>query len=141
MFDLIPSNRGDKSLLNYFDNLEKNLFGDFMSNFSQFGTDIVDQGDQFVLQAELPGFDRKDISIDIINSFLTIRAEHREDREETKNSFVRRERRYGSFSRGFDVTGIKTSEIKAKYENGILELNLPKAEPTPEPKARKIDIS
>jgi len=101
----------------------------------------VDQGDQFVLQAELPGFDRKDISIDITNSFLTIRAEHRDDREEKKNSFVRRERRYGSFSRGFDVSGIKTSEIKAKYENGILELKLPKAEPTPEPKARKIDIS
>ena len=55
MFDLMPFGRNEKSLFDYLDNFERNFFGDaFGGNVSQFRTDIVDKGDKYVLQAELP---------------------------------------------------------------------------------------
>ena len=72
---------------------------------------------------------------------LTIRAEHKESEEEQakKGEYVRRERRYGSFARTFDVSGIDESGITAAYHNGILELTLPKQAPVV-PQARQITI-
>ena len=140
MFDLIPFGRSDKNLFNYFDNLEKNFFGDFGSRFAQFRTDIIDKGDKYILQAELPGLDKKDIKIDIQNNFLTISAEQNEEKEIKKHDFVRRERRYGSFSRGFDISGIDADKITASYNNGILELGLPKLNATPKLPGRQIEI-
>ena len=62
MFDLMPFGRNEKSLFDYLDNFEPNFFGDaFGGNVSQFRTDIVDKGDKYVLQAELPGFAKEDI--------------------------------------------------------------------------------
>ena len=53
---------------------------------------------------------------------------------------MRRERRWGSFARSFDVSGINTDAITARYADGVLELELPKAQPAPAPAARQIDI-
>ena len=109
-------------------------------DFSRFRTDIVDQGNHYLLQAELPGFNKDEIRIDLTDNYLTIRAEHREEKEDKQDKYVRRERRYGSFSRGFDVTGIDTSSISAAYKNGVLELKLPKTTPSNESPTRQIDI-
>ena len=69
---------------------------------------------------------------------LTISAEHKEEKEEKdeQGNYLRRERRYGSFSRSFDVSGIDEKGITAAYENGILKLTLPKAMPAVEPTHR-----
>ena len=72
---------------------------------------------------------------------LTIRAEHKESEEEQakKGEYVRRERRYGSFARTFDVSGIDTEKITAAYDKGVLTLTLPKQ--TEEvPASRRIEI-
>ncbi|MCY1714122.1 Hsp20/alpha crystallin family protein [Caproiciproducens galactitolivorans] len=139
MFDLMPFGRRENNLFNYFDNMEKNFFGDMAQSFSTFRTDVIDEGDKYVLKAELPGFQKEDIKIDIEGSYLTISAQHSDDTEEKKDNFVRRERRYGSFARSFDISDIKSNEITADYTSGILSLNLPKVEGTV-PESRRIEI-
>lgn len=137
MFDLMPFGRSDNNLFNYLDNVEKNFFSGL--NVSQFRTDILDKDDHYELQAELPGFQKEDIHIDVENDTLTISAEHKDEVEEKKDNYVRRERKYGSFSRSFDVSGVKADGISAEYHNGVLSLTLPKKNPEL-PATRKIDI-
>lgn len=72
-------------------------------------------------------------------NLLTIRAEHKQAKEKSKDNYVRRERSYGAYVRSFDVSNIKTDEISASYQNGILELVMPKAEEV-KPEVKKIDI-
>ena len=141
MFGMIPFDRRDDNLFDIFDNFEKKFFGNTNANLPAFRTDIRDQGDKFLLEAELPGFDKDDISLELKDGILTIKAEHHEDKDEKdeKGSYVRRERRYGSFARTFDVSGIDEGAISAAYNNGILELSLPKQVPA-EPETRQIAI-
>ena len=80
-------------------------------------------------------------SLDLKDGILPISAEHTEnnDQKDDNGSYIRRERRYGSFRRSFDVTGIDENAITAAYQNGVLELSLPKAQQVI-PEARKILI-
>ena len=130
MFDLIPFGRSNKNLSHYFDDFDKAFFGDFSSGLTQFRTDIIDKGDNYVLQAELPGFKKEDIKIDLEGDYLTIHAEHQSEKEEKKDQFVRKERHYGSFARSFNVADIDCEKIKASYKDCILELDMPKKTPT-----------
>ena len=139
MFDMVPFGRNERSLFNALDNFEKNFFHDF-GDIREFRTDILDKGDKYVLQAELPGFAKEDISIGLDHDMLTIRAEHSEEKEDKHHQYVRRERRWGSFARSFDVSGIDTDAIAARYADGVLEIELPKVQPAPTPAARQIDI-
>ena len=139
MFGMIPFDRHDSSLFDMLDNFERNFFGSSNNTASSFRTDIRDEGDKFVLEAELPGFKKEDIKLDLKDGILTISAQHSQESEEKQNSYIRRERRYGSFSRSFDVSGIQEDHIPAAYNNGVLELTLPKAQPVV-PAARQIDI-
>ena len=110
-------------------------------SLASFRTDIQDKGDHYVLEAELPGFAKEDIHIDLDDNYLTIRAEHKEEKEnkDEKKAFVRQERYYGAYERRFDVSGIDVGAIKAGYENGVLTLELPKA-PEIKPEVKKIEI-
>ena len=139
MFGMIPFDRHDSSLFDMLDNFERNFFGSSNNTASSFRTDIRDEGDKFVLEAELPGFKKEDIKLDLKDGILTISAQHSQESEEKQNSYIRRERRYGSFSRSFDVSGIQEDHITAAYNNGVMELTLPKAQPVV-PAARQIDI-
>ena len=106
-----------------------NFFSDFFGTNNapmELRTDITDKGDSFVLEADLPGFKKDDIKIDLENDRLTIKAERHSEHEDNKNGCIRRERRFGSFERSFDVSGIDTSGIKANYTDGVLTLTLPK---------------
>ena len=86
-------------------------------------------------------FDKKDIHLDVNGDTLTIRAERHskaEDKDQ-KDRIVRVERSYGAYARQFDVSGVDTDHIRAKYENGVLKLELPKRE-TQIPEARRLEI-
>ena len=141
MFGMIPFDRDDDNFFSIFDNFERKFFGNSNASLPAFRTDIRDAGDRFVLDAELPGFQKEDIKLDVKDGILTITAEHKEDsdKKDEKGNYLRRERRYGSFSRSFDITGIDEAGITAAYNNGVLELNLPKAQPVV-PEARRIAI-
>ena len=68
----------------------------------------------------------REIGIKLDGDYLTISAEHKEENEEKKDNFIRRERRIGSYSRSFDITGIDAEKITAEYNNGVLDVTLPK---------------
>lgn len=139
MFEILPfGNR--KDFFNYLDNFDKDFFGNMNVPVTSFKTDIIDKGDKYLLQAELPGFNKEDINIDIDGDYLTISAEHKEEKEIKEGNYVRKERKLGSFSRSFDISNIKHDQISAEYKNGILELNLPKQSPEPPKEPRKISI-
>lgn len=138
MFGMLPFERHDDNFYNFFDNFERNFFGNGAAELPAFRTDIKDAGDRFVLAAELPGFHKEDISLDVKDGILTISAQHVEEKEQ-QGDYIRRERRYGSFSRSFDISGIDENSVGATYQNGILELSLPKTVPAV-PEARRIAI-
>ena len=93
------------------------------------------------METDLPGFAKEDIKLDINGDTLTIRAERHLEHEQKdkKNKFIRWERSYGSYSREFDISMIKADEIKAKYDNGVLQLTLPKKE-NAAPSSRHLEI-
>jgi HSP20 family protein len=123
-----------------FDEMERSLFnGGSNSTLASFRTDVTDTGDAFVLDAELPGFKKEDIKIDIENDCLTITAERKVDEEEKKKNFIKRERFYGSYSRSFDVSGVNVDEIQAEYTDGMLKLTMPKKVETVPP-TRRLEI-
>ena len=138
---MIPFEYRDHNLFNAFDNFERSFFGNSNVDLPAFRTDIRDAGDKYLLDAELPGFNKEDISLDIKDGILTISAEHNEsnDQKDDNGNYIRRERRYGSFRRSFDISGIDENAISASYQNGILQLTLPKAQQVL-PESKKIMI-
>lgn len=139
MFGMIPFERSDNNIFDLFDNFQKQFFRDSNATLPAFRADIRDLDDKFVLEAELPGFNKEDISLDLKEGILTVKAEHKEDQTQKQGEYIRRERRTGSFARSFDVSGIEESGISAAYKNGILEVTLPKQAPVV-PESRQIDI-
>ena len=141
---LVPYARKNHTVSNFnpfhdFDELERAFFSD--NALGEFKADIQEDGDNFVLEADLPGFKKEDINIELDDTYLTIQAERKSETEEKdkKGNYVRRERSYGSFSRSFDVSGIDVSAIKASYQDGVLKLVLPKKEEIV-PAARRLEI-
>lgn len=150
MFALKPYERGGHvASYNPFremDEFERRFFGNPFGLFgnnalSEFRTDITDAGDSYLLEADLPGFNKKDIHLDVNGDVLTVRAERRSNHEEKDENqrVIRSERSYGSYSREFDLSGVNSDEISAKYEDGVLKLNLPKKQATL-PASRTLEI-
>ena len=143
MFGITPYERRNNAMtydpFKAFDNFEREFFKNGM--MAEFKTDIRDNGKEYELLADLPGFRKEDINIELDDNCLTIQAERRLENEEKdkKGNYVRRERSYGSFSRSFDVSGIEVSDIKASYEDGVLKLVLPKKQEIT-PAARRLEI-
>lgn len=143
MFELIPFERSMRHL-NSFDPFREmeNFQRSFFSNnpvTSMFRADVSDRGDAYLLEAELPGFKKEDISIDIENDCLTISASRKQESDEKNGSYIKRERFYGSCSRCFDVSGINTDAIEASYTDGVLTLNMPKKQENI-PASRRLEI-
>ncbi len=91
--------------------------------------DIVEDDKQFVLTADLPDVNQKDIDVRVDDGALTLRAERKLESDESKDKFRRIERSYGAFVRRFSLPPtIDSDGIDARYKNGVLRLTLPKAE-------------
>ncbi len=102
-------------------------------------TDIREADGAYILDCELPGFAREDVTAEIKNGYLTIRAERKSENENKNETYLRRERTWGSFSRTFDLEGIDAEAITASFKDGVLSLNLPKLQPKVE-EARRVEI-
>lgn len=97
--------------------------------FGSFGfrVDIKDAGDHYLLQAELPGVNRGDINLEVVGEYLVIGVKSDQTyNEEEENRYVRRERRMMSCERQFYVGDVNPDEIDASYNNGVLEVKIPK---------------
>ena len=143
MFELIPFGGRRVNVYDPFralDEMERSLFGNEQRSLvSAFRADVVDTGDAYKLDAELPGFKKEDIKIDVENDVLTISVERKLDESEKKQNFVKRERFYGSYSRSFDVSGIEVDGIQAAYNDGVLTVTMPKKVETA-PASRRLEI-
>ena len=119
--------------------MEKRFWGDSVSN--SFRTDITETNDAYKLEADLPGFKKEDIKVDIDDDILVIKAEHSEDKDEKNDNgdHIRRERYYGSYTRSFNVSEINVDGITAAYENGVLTLTMPKKAPV-KPESKHLEI-
>ena len=103
--------------------------------------DILETDNELVLKADIPGVDLKDIDIRIENGTLSIKGERKFEKEENNKGFHRLERSYGSFVRYFTLPEtVDTEKVKAEYNNGVLNLTLPKKE-VAKPKAIKVQVS
>ena len=116
---------------------EKRFFG---QRTPAMKTDIRETENAYILESDLPGFSREDIHAEIKDGYLTIRAEHKSENEDKNESYLRRERSFGSFSRTFDLEGIDADAISASFKNGVLTLELPKLAPKAE-EAKKLEIN
>ena len=106
----------------------RHMFGKRSANVMK--TDVRETKDGYDVFVDLPGFKKEDIHLDLDDDSLVISAERRSENDEKdeKGNYIRRERSFGSFSRSFDVSGIRQDQIKASFENGVLKLTMPKKE-------------
>lgn len=104
--------------------------------------DVVENDNEFVVHAEMPGIKKDDIHITLEDGVLTIDAESKSEIEEKEGSrIVRQERRYGHYVRSMRLgKDIDEKRVKANYKDGVLELTLPKAEEV-KPKKISVDVS
>jgi HSP20 family protein len=100
--------------------------------------DLVEAADHYVLRADLPGMKQEDVSIEFEDNVLSISGERKAEHEDRKEGFYRVERAFGAFSRTLTLPkGIDPESISAGFDNGVLEVRIPKPE---ESKPRKISI-
>ncbi|MGA7315207.1 MAG: Hsp20/alpha crystallin family protein [Silvibacterium sp.] len=129
-------------------NRVNSLFRDFNDGESSLTTtnfipavDIYEDEKRIVLKLEVPGIPEKDLDVTVENNTLVVKGERKFEKEEKEENFHRIERRYGSFSRAFTLpTTVETENIDAKYENGVLKLEL-KKKPEAQPKQIKVNIN
>lgn len=98
---------------------------------SSVAVDLEDAGEEFVLTAELPGFDADDVDVRVTDDTVHLDAERETEATETEGEFVRRERRRASVERSIPLpASVHADDVSATFENGLLTVRLPKAEPT-----------
>ena len=127
----------------------ESLFDDFFDDFARparsaaryntpttnvMRTDVKEDENGYELHIELPGYQKEDVKAQLKDGYLTIQAEKNQnnDQKDEDGKFIRRERFYGSCSRSFYVgEGLTEEDIKAKFENGVLKIAVPKKEKVP----------
>ena len=135
MIELTPYESRNRSIYNPF-----REFSDLWGWTKDFKTDISETKQAFLIEAELPGFQRENIDIHIEQNQLTISARRTdESKQEEQGSYVRRERTCGTVVRTFNVSGIQADAIDAKYQDGILKIYLPKKQESQQ-EVKKIEI-
>lgn len=136
MFGMVPFNRrrNDLSVSNDFWDLGRemesffnnSLLSTFFTGVNPIKADIRENDKEYVIEAEIPGVRKEDIKLELYDDTLTISVEHNEIRNDERENYIRKERRYGSLSRSFYVEGVKNENVQAKYDNGVLTVRLPK---------------
>ena len=103
--------------------------------------DVYEDEKKVVLKLEVPGIEEKDLDVSVENHTLTVKGERKFEKEEKEENFHRIERRYGSFYRAFTLPStVDTENVAAKYEAGVLKLELNK-KPEAQPKQIKVNIA
>ncbi|WP_297134819.1 Hsp20/alpha crystallin family protein [Terrisporobacter sp.] len=142
---LVPMNNNFGG--NLFDNMFDEMFRDPFSANKRVDkvmiTDIQEKDNQYILDMDLPGYEKEDIKAQLKDGYLTITAQKNEiseDKDE-KGDYIRRERYSGKCSRSFYVgEGVKEEDIKASFNNGILQLTFPKQADKKEDNTKYITI-
>ncbi|WP_425446679.1 Hsp20/alpha crystallin family protein [Dethiothermospora halolimnae] len=122
------------------------VFNDFVNhtfhsvlNNKQMMVDIKDEGDKYLLEAELPGVKKDDVEVELYDDRLTISAENSKSIEEKDDNYIRRERGFSSMTRSFHIPDIREEEVTAEFKDGVLSIDLPKKDTTSK-SINKIDV-
>jgi len=149
MSGLIPFNRRNTGLARSSSSFDDfyNMLDDFFSDnllsgrslvSDTFKIDIEETDSEYRIEAELPGVKKEEIEVGMENDSLCIVVRRNEEVNKDEKNFIHRERRYGSMSRSIRLANVKTSDIKAKLEEGVLFISVPKETQTVS--NRKIEI-
>ena len=141
--------RNENYLPSFFERFLNNDLTDWnLTNFSGTNTslpavNVKETNDEFIIELAAPGMEKKDFKINFKNNVITISSEREDKKEEKKDNYTRREFSYQSFQRAFTVpeNAILSDKIEATYNNGILEIKLPKREEVKPQPEREIKIS
>lgn len=131
-----------------FDNLMRPYFPlDFprdmpgWSLFQYAPLDLIDEGDHYKVHVELPGLSREDVEVEINNEGLFIQGQKKQESDQKEKTYLHRERTYSAFRRSIAFPEeVDPDKADGSMNNGILELKIPKKEPRPEQRPRKIEI-
>ncbi len=135
MAGLVPFNKNKSSLrptgFEDFYNMLDDFFGDtWVSRRNLFNDtfklDVQESDKEYLIEAELPGVKKEEINIDFSEGRLTISVDRAEDIEENKKNYIHKERRYSSMKRSIYLQDAKSEGFKAKLENGVLNVNIPR---------------
>lgn len=126
-------NRQVQNLRSDFDSLFDNFFNDFGVNFNDSSSfkpkvNISEDEKNYYVDAELAGIKKENVSIEYSNDILTIKAEKKEEKEDKSKNYHRIESSYGTFARSVQVPNVNYENTKAKFEDGVLKITLPKRE-------------
>lgn len=154
MFRLMPSNKEnrenglakkndpfDKLFESFFNDFDEDFFsplGNLNARFNCFQVDVIDNEDNYIIEADLPGMEKENVQIEYDNNYLTIIAHRDEHSESDKDNYIRRERRVGEFRRSFYIENIDMDEVEATFKSGVLKINLKKVKPTGQKKVIQI---
>lgn len=119
-------------------------FWDFPKEKNIMKTDIKEKDNHYLIEIDLPGYEKNDIQIEVEDGYLTVTASKKENNEEKEEGrFVRKERYFGKCSRSFYVgKDIQTEDVSASFKNGTLKLNVPKKDEKKElPEKKYVEIS
>lgn len=103
--------------------------------------DVIDEGDKLRVRMDVPGVKKDEIDLNVTDNSIEISAKHKEDVEEKKKNFLRRERSEVSYYRALPLTEkVKSDQAKAKLTDGVLDVTLPKITPTAKSKKKSIRV-
>ncbi len=105
-----------------------NIFDNFMdgSNFDTMKCDIYEKEGIYHIEADIPGLDKKDISIECNNGYITIKATKEKEEQTEEKNIIRQERFYGTMERKFYVGDVDEENIEAEFKDGVLKIAIPK---------------
>ena len=134
----------DKSIENLRRDMEK-TFSSFpsihMSKMSQTSCDIIDEGNQFRVKMDVPGIKKNEVKLNVTDNSLEVSAEHKEEAEEKKKNYLRKERSHVSYYRSLPLSEkIIAGKVMAKLTDGVLDVTLPKSKPTEIQKKKSISV-
>lgn len=123
----------DKKIKKFFEDFDSPFMGDWVKPFNTNvftpRVDVTEDNENLYVHAEVPGVDKNDIKINLVGDVLTISGEKKSEQKDEKKNYYRIERNYGAFSRSFTLPAeIKVEQISAAYDNGVLNITLPKTE-------------
>ena len=134
----------DRSMENLRRDMEK-TFSSFPSThlpkMSQTSCDVIDEGNQFRVKMDVPGIKKNEVKLNVTDNSLEVSAEHKEESEEKKKNYLRKERSQVSYYRSLPLSEkIISSKVMAKLTDGVLDITMPKSKPTEIQKKKSISV-
>lgn len=112
-----------------------------MPKMSQTSCDVIDEGNQFRVKIDVPGIKKNEVKLNVTDNSLEVSAEHKEESEEKKKNYLRKERSQVSFYRSLPLSEkIVSNKVMAKLTDGVLDITLPKSKPTETQKKKPISV-